>query len=173
MAFNDTRNWQDEIFDAFKEADVSQIPYVPDAGHAHLISRIHLDDEITPIVLTTEEEGVACSCGAWLGGKKSVLLMQSSGVGNCVNMFSLLINCNFPFVAIVSMRGEFGEFNSWQVPMSRATSTSFEMMGISVMRCETAEQVRPTVDAAIYAAFASEQKIAVLLSQKLIGKKIW
>ena len=126
-----------------------------------------------PIVLTTEEEGVASSCGAWLGGQKSVLLMQSSGVGNCINMLSLVSNCNFPFVTIVSMRGEWGEFNHWQVPMSRATPGSFDLMGIDVKRCNAPEEVAPTVDAALYAAFASEQKIAILLSQRLIGRKEW
>ena len=99
--------------------------------------------------------------------------MQSSGVGNCVNMLSLVTNCNFPFVTIVSMRGEYGEFNSWQVPMARATPTSFEMMGVEVMRCNSPEEVGPTVDAALYAGFASDQKIAILLSQRLIGHKEW
>ena len=173
MAETKPCKWEDDIFNSLKKAGVSQIPYVPDASHSHLIRLVHDDPEMSPIVLTTEEEGIASSCGAWLGGKKSVLLMQSSGVGNCVNMLSLISNCNFPFVAIVSMRGEYGEFNSWQVPMARATQTSFEMMGIEVMRCNKAEEVGSTVDAAIFAAFASEQKIAVLLSQQLIGRKEW
>ena len=89
MAVSTPHIWEDDIYNAFKKADISQIPYVPDAGHAHLIQRVHDDPDMTPIVLTTEEEGIASSCGAWLGGKKSVLLMQSSGVGNCINMLSL------------------------------------------------------------------------------------
>ena len=134
---------------------------------------VHSDPDMTPIVLTTEEEGVASCCGAWLGGEKSVLLMQSSGVGNCINMLSLLSNCNFPFVTIITMRGEFGEFNSWQVPMSSATKGSLRLMGLNVQRVEQKEEVGPTVDAALYSAYSSDQRIAVLLSQKLIGKKKW
>ena len=101
---NPQQRWEDDIFNCFVRHNVSQIPYVPDAGHAHLIRRVHDQPGMTPLVLTTEEEGVASSCGAWLGGQKSVLLMQSSGVGNCINMLSLVSNCNFPFVTIVSMR---------------------------------------------------------------------
>ena len=168
-----TQGWEDDIYDCFVRHNISQIPYVPDAGHAHLIRRVHDTPQMHPIVLTTEEEGVASSCGAWLGGQKSVLLMQSSGVGNCINMLSLVSNCNFPFVTIVSMRGEWGEFNYWQVPMSRATPGSFDLMGIDVKRCDNPEDVASTVDAALYAAFASEQKIAILLSQRLIGQKEW
>ena len=103
---NPEQRWEDDIFDCLVHHDISQIPYVPDAGHAHLINRVHDHPKMTPIVLTTEEEGVASSCGAWLGGQRSVLLMQSSGVGNCINMLSLVSNCNFPFLTIVTMRGE-------------------------------------------------------------------
>ena len=94
-------------------------------------------------------------------------------IRDSINMLSLVSNCNFPFVTIVSMRGEWGEFNYWQVPMSRATPGSFDLMGIDVKRCDSPEDVAPTVDAALYAAFASEQKIAILLSQRLIGRKEW
>jgi hypothetical protein len=72
-------------------------------------------------VLTTEEEGIALAAGAWLGGQRAVLLMQSSGVGNCINMLSLPVNCRMPFLTLVTMRGEWGEFNPWQVPMGTAT----------------------------------------------------
>jgi sulfopyruvate decarboxylase TPP-binding subunit len=40
------------------------------------------------VVLTTEEEGIAFAAGAWLGGQRAALLMQSSGVGNCINLRS-------------------------------------------------------------------------------------
>src|SRR5690606_12901090 len=106
--------WQEAIFNVFKKGGVRQIAYVPDAGHSHVIRRAIADPDIQDIVLTTEEEGVALSCGAWLGGQRAVLLMQSSGVGNCVNMFSLLQAADFPFFTLITMRGEYAEFNPWQ-----------------------------------------------------------
>ncbi len=166
-------NWENNLFDIIKKHNVDFLPYVPDAGHAKLISLSEKDHFIKPIVLTTEEEGIAFSSGAWLGGKKSVLLMQSSGVGNCINMLSLLTNCNFPFVALITMRGEFGEFNSWQVPMGQATQSCLESMGVVVHRASNPIEVVSFTDAALYSAFSSDQQIAVLLSQKLIGRKEW
>ena len=88
--------WQQAIFKVLKEGNVRQIAYVPDAGHSHVIRSAIADPDIQDVVLTTEEEGVAVVSGAWLGGQRAVLLMQSSGVGNCVNMFSLLRSANFP-----------------------------------------------------------------------------
>lgn len=156
-----------------KEHGVDFLPFVPDAGHASLIELASKDLHIHPIVLTTEEEGVALACGHWLGGKKSVLLMQSSGVGNTINMLSLISNCNFPFVTLITMRGNFGEFNSWQVPMGRATPEVLTSMGIQVYIVDQDEQLLDAVDAALYSAFSSDQGVAVLLSQNLIGRKKW
>ena len=41
------------------------------------------------VVLTTEEEGIGYLAGAWLGGERGALLMQSSGVGNCINTLGI------------------------------------------------------------------------------------
>jgi len=165
--------WRDEIFQIFKAGGINQVAYVPDAGHAQVIQRVHADPKMVGIPLTTEEEGVACVCGAWLGGQKAALLMQSSGVGNCVNMFSLINNCRFPFFTLVTMRGEWAEFNQWQTPMGKATQTSFEMMGINVLRAERPEAVGDVVSAGLDAAFRGGDAVAVLLSQSLIGRKQW
>jgi sulfopyruvate decarboxylase TPP-binding subunit len=166
-------SWQDVLFEQLKKGRVRQIPYVPDAGHARVIRRALQDPEIIAYPLTTEEEGVAAVAGAWLGGDRAALLMQSSGVGNCVNMFSLLANCRFPFLTIVTMRGELAEFNPWQVPMGRAAPAVMELMGISVRRVDHGAEVGLAIDAALDDAFLADQQVAVLLSQGLLGRKQW
>ncbi len=165
--------WQEAVFKALKEGDVKQVAYVPDAGHSHAIRAAIADPSMQDIVLTTEEEGVALVSGAWLGGQRAVLLMQSSGVGNCVNMFSLLRNANFPFLAVVTMRGEYAEFNAWQGPMGRATQGVLELMGISVLRVSNPDEVGEIITAGLDAAFEGGEQVAVLLGQSLIGRKQW
>jgi sulfopyruvate decarboxylase alpha subunit len=123
------------------------------------------------VTLTTEEEGVAFAAGAFLGGKRAALLMQSSGVGNCANMLSLPRICAMPFLTLVTMRGEWGEFNPWQIPMGQSASAVLEACGVIVYRADTPEEVVPTVEAALLLAFQSRRSVAVLLSQKLIGAK--
>jgi len=165
--------WQEDIFNVLKLGNIRQIAYVPDAGHAHVIRRVHAEPSMRGIVLTSEQEGVAIAAGAWLGGERAALLMQSSGVGNCINMMSLLHSCRFPFLTLVTMRGEYAEFNPWQVPMSKATQGSMELMGITVLRAERADEVADIVSAALDAAFEGGEQVAVLLSQSLIGRKKW
>ncbi len=165
--------WQEAVFDVLKEGGVKQVAYVPDTGHSHVIRQAKKDPAIKDVVLTTEEDGVAVVSGAWLGGERAVLLMQSSGVGNCVNMFSLLQTCRFPFLALVTMRGEYAEFNPWQVPMGAATQGALELMGITVLRVDDPDEVGEIVSAGFDSAFLAGERVAVLLGQKLIGRKKW
>lgn len=165
--------WKDAVFAALEAAEVTQVHYVPDAGHATLIARAHAHPRMRAVPLTTEEEGVAACVGAWLGGARAVLLMQSSGVGNCINMLSLVRNCGAPFLTLVTMRGEWAEFNPWQVPMGRATPAVLEAMGVAVQRVDRAEDAAETVDAAAALAYGAGSAVAVLFSQRLIGRKVW
>ena len=147
--------------------------YVPDAGHARLIELFEADPEVVANVLTTEEEGVAVAAGAWLGGQRSVLLMQSSGVGNCINMLSLPAIGRFPLLMLVTMRGEWAEFNPWQVPMSRATEPALQAIGVRTFRADTPADLIETVEAAAALAYEADQQVAVLMSQRLLGRKQW
>jgi len=149
------------------------VSYVPDAGHSTLIRLFGEDPEVITNMLSTEEEGVAIAAGSWLGGKRSVLLMQSSGVGNCINMLSLPVQARMPFLTLVTMRGEWGEFNPWQVPMGQATEASLKAIGLTVLRAETGEDLIDIVESAAAMAYDADQQIAVLLGQRLLGKKKW
>jgi sulfopyruvate decarboxylase alpha subunit len=163
--------WQDRLYDLLRRHGVTQFAYVPDAGHRIVIDRSLADPAVRSIPLTTEEEGVALIAGADLGGAKSVLLLQSSGVGNCINMLSLIKGGHFPFLALVSMRGDFGEGNPWQFPMGEAVAPVLQAMGVVCLRVEEAEEVAPTAEAALTMAFQGGRAVAVLLTQKLIGAK--
>jgi sulfopyruvate decarboxylase alpha subunit len=164
-------DWPDLLFSVLKRQRVSQIAMVPDAGHARLIRRCAADPGLRLVTLTTEEEGVALLCGAWLGGAKGVLLMQSSGVGNCINMLSLPANHRAPLPMIVTMRGEWGEFNPAQVPMGVATAPVLEAMGVLVRRADRPEEVADAAEAVLRLAFNAGRATALLLGQRLIGAK--
>ena len=163
--------WQNELYDLLRRHQVTQFSYVPDAGHQILIDRSLADPDVRSIPLTTEEEGVALAAGADLGGVRSVLLMQSSGVGNCINMLSLIKGGRFPFLTLVSMRGDFGEGNPWQFAMGQATQPVLEAMGVTCLRAETPQEALATVGAAITMVFQAGCAVAVLFTQKLLGAK--
>jgi sulfopyruvate decarboxylase alpha subunit len=166
-------DWPDRLFGALKRAHIAQVGYVPDAGHARLIDRCRADPDIRDVALTTEEEGVALAAGAWLGGERSVLLMQSSGVGNCINMLSLARTCRFPLLMFITMRGEWEEFNPWQVPMGSIVDPVLKLCEAEIYRARTPDEVEGLAERAVQQAFGDERIVGVLLSQELIGKKVW
>src|SRR5882672_4592980 len=132
--------WQHDLYDLLRRHGITQFGYVPDAGHAILINRSLADPDVHSIALTTEEEGVALIAGADLGGARGVLLMQSSGVGNCINMLSLINAGRFPFLTLVSMRGDFGEGNPWQYTMGQAVAPVLQAVGVTCLRADTPDE---------------------------------
>ena len=164
-------DWPHEIYDALKRAGVRVVGYVPDGGHKRLIELCLADPEMRSVVLSTEEEGIGLAAGAWLGGERSVLLMQSSGVGNCINVLGMMHECRFPFLTLITMRGEQGEFNPWQVPMGQATQSVLESMNVAVHRVTEARAAGATVASAAERAHASQSAQAVLIAQRVIGIK--
>jgi sulfopyruvate decarboxylase alpha subunit len=167
------RTWPGDIYQVFKRLKVAQVAYVPDAGHTQLILDCHGDPEMTAVSLTTEQEGVAMLSGAWLGGNRGALLMQSSGAGNCINMLSLAQECRFPLLMLITMRGEWGEFNPWQLAMGQSTQKVLEHSGCVVQRVDKAEEVGEVVFAAGQMAFSTNRAVAVLIGQRIVGFKDW
>lgn len=166
-----TETWPDEIFQILVEHQIQQIAYVPDSGHARLISLCCKNDPMRSIPLTTEEEGVALLAGAWLGGERGCLLTQSSGVGNCLNMLSLTHICRMPLLILVTMRGQWSEFNPWQVPLGQTTAKLLTLADVVTFPVDDETQVAETVEAAVRMAFQGSVATAVLISQRILDRK--
>jgi len=167
------RLWPADIFKSFKRLNIEQVAYVPDAGHTQLILDCHADPAMKAVSLTTEQEGVAMLAGAWLGGQRGALLMQSSGAGNCINMLSLAQECRFPMFMLITLRGDWGEFNPWQIAMGQSTGKVLEHAGCVVQRVDRADEVGEVVFAAGQMTFSTNRAVAVLISQRVVGFKDW
>ncbi len=166
-------SWPEQVFDVLRAAHVRQVAYVPDAGHARLIDLCRGEPAMRSVVLTAEQEGVAVLAGAWLGGQRGALLMQSSGVGNCVNLLAMVQECRFPLLMLVTMRGQWAEFNPWQVPMGQAAERVLHEVGVIVQRAETPDEVPRAVQSAAALAFDAGRAVAVLIGQRVVGRKRW
>lgn len=166
-------DWKTQVYQVLKDFDVKHVAYVPDAGHSTAIRLFEADNEVNSVVLTTEEEGIGYLAGAWLGGQRGALLLQSSGVGNCINTLALQVSSRFPLLMVVTMRGDWAEFNQWQNPMGHATEPALSLMGVRSWRAQEPEDVEVLLRGAATMAFEGDQACALLLGQRLIGKKGW
>ncbi|MGI9508163.1 MAG: phosphonopyruvate decarboxylase [Geminicoccaceae bacterium] len=164
-------DWAADVHGVFRAKAISQIGTVPDAGLTQLLDLCSADNAMRVLTLTREDEGVGLVTGAWLGGDRAALLMQSSGVGNVINALSLPAICRTPCLMLVTMRGQWGEANSWQVPMGAAASRVMEAMGTTCYAVDRAEEAGETVAAASDMAFSSGVATAVLIGQRVIGAK--
>ncbi len=166
-------DWKDQLYYSLKALNITQVVYVPDAGHAKLIDRCLADPEIDCFPLVNEFEAVGVCVGAWAGGRRSCALMQSSGVGNLVNALGLVHSVGAPFFAIATMRGEWGEFNGWQTPMGQAIPKVLEATRVVVNRAEKSTDVIPVTEASGRLAFNSYLPVFSLISQRATGAKIF
>ncbi len=165
------QNWSQGVFDAMRAREISTIVTVPDGGLSALLvqAREHPDTHV--ITLTTEEEGIGITTGLWLGGKRGMIAMQSSGVGNCINALGLPLAMRAPCLMLVTMRGQWGEFNPWQVPMGQATETVLSSMDVKCFPVDEPDKVAETFEAAADLAFFGGFSAAVLVGQRVIGAK--
>ena len=171
MAEPQTHDWSSDVYAAMQARDIATVCTIPDGGLTRLLQTCEADPATRVITLTTEEEGIGIATGLWLGGARAMIAMQSSGVGNCMNALGMPSVMRAPCLMLVTMRGQWGEFNPWQVPAGRAVPKLLDTMGVNVFAVDRAEEVGETFEAAADLAFNGGLSSAVLVSQRIIGAK--
>jgi sulfopyruvate decarboxylase alpha subunit len=164
-------DWSEDVFRAMQARSIGLVCTVPDGGLTRLLQRIEADKAMRLVTLTSEQEGIGVATGAWLGGQRALIAMQSSGVGNCINALGLPTAYRTPCLMLVTMRGHWGEFNPWQVPMGQAVRPALEAVGVKCFPVDKPEDVGETFEAAADIALNGWLSAAVLVSQRVIGAK--
>lgn len=171
MATQAETHWSDDVFREIKARDIRTVCTIPDGGLIRLLNKVEADSDMRLVTLSTEEEGMGVVTGQWLGGTRAMIAMQSSGVGNCINALGLPTALRAPCLMLVTMRGQWGEFNPWQVPMGQAVRPTLEAVGVKCFPVDKPEEVGEVFAAAADIAFHSSLSAAVLVSQRIIGAK--
>jgi sulfopyruvate decarboxylase alpha subunit len=164
-------DWSTDVLEAMRARDIRTVATIPDGGLTRLLLLCREDRDTRVVTLTTEEEGIGIVTGLWLGGAKGMVAMQSSGVGNCINALGLPAAMRAPCLMLVTMRGQWGEFNPWQVRMGQGTRPALEAVGVKCFAVDRAGEVGETFAAAADLAFHGGFACAVLVGQRIIGAK--
>jgi sulfopyruvate decarboxylase alpha subunit len=155
-----------------KANDICCISFIPDSVIDQILKEAEKDSFFHFTTLAREEEGIGIITGEYLGGRCGVLMMQSAGLGNCVNaLASLAIPYQIPFLMLISQRGELGEFNACHAVLGKAIRRILEALGIQHFTVDREDEVETIVGGAIKTAYTSEQPVAVILSTALVGWK--
>jgi len=163
--------WSRDVYRALKDQGISVVGFVPDGGMKEVIELCLADPGMKTIALTNESEGPPLLAGAWLGGAKGCLILQSTGVGNLINNATMSEVCQFPFLALVSWRSSWAEGNRWQVPMGQRCRDYFKMAGFQALSIDDPEDAGASVSAAAEEAFNTLNGVGVFYSQRVMGVK--
>jgi sulfopyruvate decarboxylase subunit alpha len=164
-----TPRWAAGVCEGVYAAGIRDLVYVPDNPLSHVLAMLEAQyRDIRLVLATREEEAFGIAAGLYLGGRKSAVMCQSSGLGNSLNaVTSLLIPYQIPVLAIVSMRGDVGEWNAAQVPMGKATRTILDAIGMSHATVESDEATSEVVRLAAATAFGTRLPGACLLPRRV------
>jgi len=164
--------WPRKIVSSLKANDICSISFIPDSVIGQILNAAEKDPYFHFTTLAREEEGIGIITGEYFGGRRGVLMMQSAGLGNCVNaLASLAIPYQIPFLMLISQRGELGEFNACHVVMGKALRAVLEALGIQHYTVNREDELETILDGAIKTAYTSEQPVAVIFSTALVGWK--
>jgi sulfopyruvate decarboxylase TPP-binding subunit len=162
--------WSDAFLRVLKDNDVRLVAYVPDNVLTPLLAGVAADNYFMPVCATREDEAIGMASGAWMGGMKSVVMMQTSGFALIANaLASLSVPSQIPNVMVISERGTMGEFNVGQALVARTMRPVLDSLGI-VHHTLTDEATLPfNVDRSIKQAFMTQSSVAFILSPLLTG----
>ena len=174
MAEPKLKPWYEIVLATLKANDVRLAVYVPDRVMTPLIKALHADPFFTTFACTREEEALGVISGAWMGGMRGALLMQTSGFATLPNaLASLTMPYQIPALLFVSERGTLGEFNLGQSLVCHTMRPVLQSLGIENHTITRHDELEFIVDRSIKQAVATQAPVTFILSPLLTGGKVF
>src|SRR5215470_851769 len=176
MIESETRaaTWYDIILATLKANDVKLAVYVPDRVFTPLIKALHADAFFTTFAATREEEALGIITGAWMGGIRGAVLMQTSGFGTIPNaLASLVVPSQIPALIFVSERGTLGEFNLGQALVYKTMRPVLNSLAVENVTITRQDELGFVIDRSIKQAVATQAPVTFILSPLLTGGKVF
>ena len=166
--------WHEIVRQALKHNDVKLVAYVPDRVFTPLIKALHDDSYFTTFATTREEEALGIITGAWMGGLRGAILMQTSGFATLPNVLaSLAVPYQIPAILFVSERGTLGEFNLGQALVCKTMRPVLDALAIEHHTITRLDELAFTIDRSIKQAVATQAPVTLILSPLLTGGKVF
>ena len=170
MAAETARSWHEIVLQTLKRNEITLVPYVPDRVLTPLLKNLHADPYFNVFSTAREEEAVGIVSGAWMGGMRGAVLMQTSGFATLANVLaSLVVPSQIPLVMFVSERGTLGEFNIGQSLVCRTMRPVLDSLAMEHHTCTRIDEFEFVADRSIKQAIATQAPVALILSPLLTG----
>jgi len=168
------RTWHGIVQQTLKRNEIRLVPYVPDRVLTTLIKNLHADPYFTTFPTAREEEAVGIVSGAWMGGMRGAVLMQTSGFATLANVLaSLAVPYQIPLIMFVSERGTLGEFNYGQSLVCRTMRPVLDSLAMEHHTVTRLDELEFIADRSIKQAVTTQAPVALILSPLLTGGKVF
>ena len=168
------KSWHAIVLDTLKSNGIKLIVYVPDRVLTPLIKALHANSFFTVFATTREEEAIGVVTGAYMGGMKAAVLMQTSGFATLANaLASLVVPSQIPALMFVSERGTLGEFNLGQAMVCKTLRPVLDSLGIENHTITRHDELEFILDRSIKQAYATQAPVTFILSPLLTGGKVF
>lgn len=168
------KSWHEIVLASLKSNDVKLVVYVPDRILTPLIKAVHEDPYFITFSATREEEAIGIVTGAWMGGMRAAVLMQTSGFATIPNaLASLVVPSQIPALIFVSERGTLGEFNLGQAMVCKTMRPVLDSLGVETHTITRIDELAFIVDRSIKQAISTLAPVTFILSPLLTGGKVF
>ena len=150
---------------AMIDSGINFVACLPDSAFKEIYEPISAESRLEYIQVANEGDGVGVCMGAWLGGKKPVLMMENSGFA--VTPYALMrgpIAFGIPMLLLIAHRGGFHDQRWFSVPFGWGTQPLLDAMRISYEVVTRPEDVRAAVTGAVKSMNSMQAPVAVLLA---------
>ena len=164
----DNENWPQIAVRVFKANHIKLVTYIPDKVLAPLISLVHDDGYFSVVCPAREDEAVGIVTGAYMGGVRGIVLMQTSGFATIPNaLATLVVPCQIPLLMMISERGTLGDFQLGQAIVCRTMRPVLDALGIEHYGITHHQDAEFMMDRMIKQAYSTRAPAAMILSPLL------
>lgn len=159
-----------EAYAALKEVGINFVSGLPDGWQRNLHELIETDNEMQYVPVCNEGVGFSLCAGAWLGGKKTALIMENSGLRVATEYIARIsMQSGVPVVILLSYRGDFGDTEHWSIPHGVVVEPLLDALRIKYQVVSHRTDLRASIKRAYRLSEAELYPTAVLIT----GDCIW
>ena len=168
METDEANNAAAAIVAGLKKAGINFVATLPDEKMVALIRAVEKDTDLKHVPLCREEEGIGICAGAYLGGKRSAIIMQNAGfLNSCNALTTTSLQFQIPLLMLIYYAGDIGDRGF--TTLGSVTEPVLQAMGFRSYVLRRREEIDAILSGAQILADDSKRPVAVLLAKSVLG----
>ncbi len=160
----------EEAVRGLEDAGIDFVSGLPDGWQRNLHEMVEKHDSFHYAPACNEGVAFSMCAGAWLGGKKSALIMENSGIRVASEYIARIsLGTGVPVTLLCSYRGDVGETEHWGIPHGIVAEPLLQALRVKYLVVRHVEDLRKSIVRAKRLSEAALHPVAVLIS----GDCVW